>query len=67
MFPALSVTVKVTVLPSGKLVVPEIAGVLSFVSSCPSSTNVGAFVLMLPVVLSVASLPASSSAVALTV
>ena len=65
--PALSVTVKVTVLPSGKLVVPEIAGVLSFVSPCPSSTNVGALVLMLPVALSVTPLPASSSAVAVTV
>ena len=65
--PALSVKVKATVLPSGKLVVPEITGVLSFVSPCPSSTNVGALVLMLPVALSVTSLPASSSAVAVTV
>ena len=65
--PALSVTVSVTVLPSGKLVVPESAGVLSLVSPCASIVNAGALVLMLPVSLADASLPASSCAVAVTV
>ena len=58
--PALSVTVIVTNVPSGKSVVPVIAGVVSFVLSGASTVSAGASLLTLPGSVAVPVLPAAS-------
>ena len=68
LFPALSVTVSVTVLPASKFVEPLIDGVVSFPVPSGSSEMVGACVSMLPPFsVTVVVLPASSVALASTV
>ena len=66
-FPALSVTTRITSLPSGRLVVPDSVGVVSLPSSSGVMVNDGAVVSMTPVSLADAVLPALSLIVAVTV
>ena len=65
--PALSVTAIDTVLPAGKSVVPDIVGVVSLSAPNASIVSDGAAELMVPLTLSLAVLPASSVAFAVTV
>ena len=65
-FPALSVTVSVTVLPGATSVLPEIVGVVSLPEPRGSRDRVGAAEFMSPLTVSVAVLPAASVAVAVT-
>ena len=65
-FPALSDTVSVTVLPGAKSVLPEMVGVVSLSDPNGSSDKVGAAEFMSPLTVSVAALPAASAAVAVT-